>query len=201
MSNLNCRRLIGRVNVTSSRYLTGHVWFKVLGGTGKRRLYPTPLLCFFINFSHTLGKNFFLSPGLVSFAAVLRLVTQRSSSTNGEEERCVTSLRTAEKETCQCMCCKLFVRLCPTSLQRWVTRPCQTWVEMLDTIKASEQPDKKFGLTTNNWPISLFQPESPAKLTTKLEKNMISVKKHNNGNRPLAFSFQLRYLAVYCNLL
>ena len=72
---------------------------------------------------------------------------------------------------------------------------------MLDTIKASEQPDKKFGLTTNNGPISMFQPESPAKLTTKLENNMISVKKHNNGNRPLTFSFQLRYLAVYCKLL
>ena len=68
---------------------------------------------------------------------------------------------------------------------------------MPDTIKVSKQPDKKFGLTTNNRPISLFQPESPAKLTTKLENNMISVKKHNNGNRPLAFSFQLRYLAGY----
>ena len=148
-----------------------------------------------------LVKISFSPQALVSFAAVLRLVTQRSSSTNGEEERCVTSLRTAEKETCQCMCCKLFVRLCPTSLQRWVTRPCQTWVEMLDTIKASEQPDNKFGLTTNNRPISLFQPESPAKLTTKLGNKMISVKEHNNGSRPLAFSFQLRYLAVYCKLL
>ena len=55
---------------------------------------------------------------------------------------------------------------------------------MLDTIKASEQPDKKFGLITDNRPISLFQPESPAKLTTKSGNNMISVKKHNNGSRP-----------------
>ena len=35
----------------------------------------------------------------VSFSAVLRLVTQRSSSPFVEEERCVTSLRTAAKET------------------------------------------------------------------------------------------------------
>ena len=69
-----------------------------------------------------LVKISFSPQALVSFAAVLRLVTQRSSSTNGEEERCLTSLRTAEKETCLCMCCKLFVRLCPTSLQRWVMR-------------------------------------------------------------------------------
>ena len=35
----------------------------------------------------------------VSFSAVLRLVKQRSSSPFVEEERCVTSLRTAAKET------------------------------------------------------------------------------------------------------
>ena len=35
----------------------------------------------------------------VSFSAVLRLVTQRSPSPFVEEERCVTSLRTAAKET------------------------------------------------------------------------------------------------------
>ena len=35
----------------------------------------------------------------VSFSAVLRLVTQRSSSPLVKEERCVTSLRTAAKET------------------------------------------------------------------------------------------------------
>ena len=35
----------------------------------------------------------------LSFSAVLRLVTQRSSSPFVEEERCVTSLRTAAKET------------------------------------------------------------------------------------------------------
>ena len=201
MSNLNYRRLIG----AGQRYKLA-IWLamfdlKCCEGQEKGDCIP-PLSYASLSISLIpLVKIYFSPQALVSFAAVLRLVTQRSSSTNGEEERCVTSRRTAEKETCQCMCCKLFVRLCPTSLQRWVTRPCQTWVEMLDTIKASEQPDKKFGLTTNNRPISLFQPESPAKLTTKLENNMISVKKHNNGSRPLAFSFQLRYLAVYCKLL
>ena len=201
MSNLNYRRLIG----AGQRYKLA-IWLamfdlKCCEGQEKGDCIP-PLSYASLSISLIpLVKISFSPQALVSFAAVLRLVTQRSSSTNGEEERCVTSLRTAEKETCLCVCCKLFVRLCPTSLQRWVTRSCQTWVEMLDTIKASEQPDKKFGLTTNNGPISMFQPESPAKLTTKLENNMISVKKHNNGNRPLAFSFQLRYLAVYCKLL
>ena len=94
MSNLYSRRLIRasqryKLTIVRPTMFDLECW----EGQGKSRFYPTPPFASFLLSLIPLVKISFSPQALVSFAAVLRLVTQRSSSTFVEEEHCVTSLR------------------------------------------------------------------------------------------------------------
>ena len=118
MSNLYSRRLIRagqryKLTIVRPTMFDLECW----EGQGKSRFYPTPSLWFFFTFSHTLGKNFFLSPGF----SLIRSRSQTRYATLFLDVRWGGALRDESEETCLCMYCKHFVRLCPTSFQRWVT--------------------------------------------------------------------------------
>ena len=89
MSNLYSRRLIRagqryKLTIVRPTMFDLECW----EGQGKSRFFFSFLLSLI-----PLVKISFSHQALVSFAAVLRLVTQRPSSTFVEEEHCVTSLR------------------------------------------------------------------------------------------------------------